>query len=149
MSKCDGWPVFDYEINALGDSSAARAIPGLTFNQNGTFVLPFNQTVGIRRADKRLADDWDICIASGRQAHMMRKKCCRHTVKRRYWETYKLRIQVLHRDFDRLNAINAKKAHFKPEFLESMHLINALDLQINAIKKANVSPEFLDTSFQK
>ena len=135
MPKCDGWPVFDYEINA----TAARAIPGLTFNQNGTFVLPFNRTIGIRRADKRLADDWDICIASGRQAHMMRKKCCRHTVKRRYWETYKLRIQVLHRDLERLNAINAKKADFTPEFLESMHLINALDLQ-NII---------LGTSFQK
>ena len=94
-----------------------------------------------------MLDDEDICIASGRQAHMLRKKCCRYTVKRRYWEPYECRLKGLHLDLIRLGTKNAKKANFKPELLASMHLINALDLQTPGPDPHMT--EVIETSFQR
>jgi hypothetical protein len=119
MSVIHGIPVDQYELDVRDSWRQARALAVL----------------------KRLRDDEDICIAErcqcGEQTSARSqpaKKCCRYTVKRRYWLTYKHRIDGVHFDMFKLSCENdkgecvLKKADFKPEFLESMHLIIALDL---------------------
>ena len=103
---------------------------------------------------KRLRDDEDVCIAEGRPLTSTRsppaKKCCRYTVKRRYWLTYKHRIEGVHLDMFKLSCENdkgecvLKKADFKPEFLESMHLIIALNLAESIRSTSSFSYEMIE-----
>ena len=134
--KCDGSPVDLYEM----DPTVAMAMSAVTRECGAEMARAAKRRIWqmMSRAAKRRVLDEDICIPSGRQA-MMGKKCCRYTVKRRYFDEYVFRCEVLHRDLMFLGSEHAEKANLQPEFLASMHLINALDLQ-NII---------LGTSFQK
>jgi len=71
-------------------------------------------------------------------------------VKRRYWLTYKHRIEGVHLDMFKLSFGNdkgecvLKKADFKPEFLESMHLIIALNLAESIRSTSSFSYEMIE-----
>ena len=95
--------------------------------------------------------------ASGQQENVALRRMWKN------WFRHIRSLKVLHRDFGRLRAKNAKKAYFQPEFLENMHMINALDLQAPApllvLDKAGNMPPYetelspsyklIDTSFQR
>ena len=95
--------------------------------------------------------------ASGQQENVALRRMWKN------WFRHIRSLKVLHRDFGRLRAKKAKKAYFQPEFLENMHMINALDLQAPApllvLDKAGNMPPYetelspsyklIDTSFQR
>jgi len=86
------------------------------------------------RAFERRVNDEDICIPSGRQA-MMARKCCRYTVKRRYFDEWVIRCNILHADLAFLARMYCQQIEnfvwpeWMPELVVCMHLFNALDLQ--------------------
>ena len=143
MSVIHGIPMDQYELNGIPmwyinwqARARSEAIAELIARR-----LRGESEEAVMTVLKRLRDDEDICIAErcqcGEQTSprsQPAKKCCRYTVKRRYWLTYKHRIEGVHLDMFKLSFENdkgecvLKKADFKPEFLESMHLIIALNL---------------------
>ena len=86
------------------------------------------------RAFERRVNDEDICIFSMRQA-MMARKCCRYTVKRRYFDKWVMRCDILHADLTFLARMYCQQIEnfvwpeWMPELVVCMHLFNALDLQ--------------------
>ena len=81
------------------------------------------------REFERRVNAEDICISSARVA-MMKKKCCRYMVKRRYFDEYAIRCNVLHQDLQYLGDEQRDEANVWPELeiLVCMHLFSALDL---------------------
>ena len=160
MSVIHGIPVDQYELNDTARVQRIRSQARARSEARAELIarrINGEPEEAAMTVLKRLRDDEDICIAEWCQCRgqtsprsLPRKKCCRYTVKRRYWLTYKPRIDGVHFDMFRLSCENdkgecvLKKADFKPEFLESMHLIIALNLAESIRSTSSFSYEMIE-----